>query len=156
MIMSKKRSVDDFIAQDIEQTLKKTEKRLNDLFLVKDKNEEHVDEETRVDWIPLMKDLLDIYKKRHRTKLLSSHLIPIWKQYTAEFIESTKVGGDKRLQDLYDQLNWYDTKYLRSEHQRLFHKSFVASCLRNIYREEFSSNYLRILQENELREVRCG
>jgi len=36
---------------------------------------------------------------------------------------STKVGGDRRLQDLHDQLNWYDSKYQRSSQQIEFHKA---------------------------------
>lgn len=153
--MSRKRTVDEFIAQDIENTLNQTKKKLQDIFEVSRKFEaEETDEENRVDWLPLMKDVLDIYKNRHKKKLAASHLIPVWKMYTNEYMETTKIGGDRRLQDLYDQLNWFDGKYQRSTQQMDFHKAFVASCLRNIYRDEFSANYLRILQENELREAR--
>ena len=153
--MSRKRSVDEFIAQDIERTLKQTEKKLQDIFTVTRKyDNESIDEEHRIDWVPMMHDVLQIYKNRHKEKLASSHLIPIWKNYTTEFMESTKIGGDRRLQDLYDQLNWFDGKYQRSTQQMDFHRAFVASCLRNIYRDEFSANFLRILQENELKEVR--
>ena len=150
-----KRTIDDFIDGEVEFTLKETKKRLEDIFTTTRKYEnDEVDEESRVDWIPLMKDVLEIDKNRHKKKLAASHLIPIWKQYTNEYMETTKVGGDRRLQDLYDQLNWFDQKYQRSSQQIDFHKAFVASCLRNIYRDEFSANFLRILQENELREAR--
>ena len=134
--MSRKRSVDDFIAEDIEHTLTKTKKKLQDIFQVSRKFEsEETDGENRVDWIPLMKDVLEIYKGRHKKKLAASHLIPVWKMYTNEYVETTKIGGDRRLQDLYDQLNFYDKKYQRSSQQMEFHKAFVASCLRNIYRK---------------------
>jgi len=121
--MSRKRSVNEFIAQDIERTLKQTEKKLQDIFTVTRKyDNESIDEEHRIDWVPMMHDVLQIYKNRHREKLASSHLIPIWKNYTTEFMESTKIGGDRRLQDLYDQLNWFDGKYQRSTQQMDFHK----------------------------------
>ena len=121
--MSKKRSIDDFIAQDVERTLLKTSKKLQDIFQVSRKYEnETVDEEIRVDWLPLMTDVLEVYRTRHKKKLAASHLIPIWKNYTTEFMESTKVGGDRRLQDLYNQLNWFDGKYQRSTQQMDFHK----------------------------------
>jgi len=150
-----KRTVDQFLAEDVQLTLKKTEKKLGDIFNVtRQFQTESIDEENRVDWVPMMRDVQEIYRIRHRQKLAESHLIPIWKNYTTEFMESTKIGGDRRLQDLYDQLNFFDTKYQRSTQQIEFHRAFVASCLRNIYREEFSANFLRILQENELREAR--
>ena len=75
--MSKKRNLDDFIAQDIEKTLQKTEKKLQDIFQVTRKHQnDTIDEENRVDWLPLMSDVLEVYKKRHKKKLASSHLIP--------------------------------------------------------------------------------
>ena len=86
--------------------------------------------------------------------MANSHLIPIWKKYTKEVISSTNIGGDRRLQDLYDRLHFFDTKYQRSQQQVEFHRAFIASCLRNIYKDEFSANFLRILQENELEEAR--
>jgi len=121
--MSRKRTVDDFIAEDIENTLNRTQKKLQDIFHVSRKFEvEETDEENRVDWLPLMKDVLEVYKSRRKKKLAASHLIPIWKQYTTEYMETTKIGGDRRLQDLYDQLNWFDGKYQRSTQQMDFHK----------------------------------
>ena len=153
----KKRSVTDFIERDLNYAIERTEKKLADIFSSTSRfgNEiDRIDDTDKIDWLPLMNDVLDIYKKRHKQKLSKSHLIPIWKKYTREFISSTKIGGDKRLQDLYDQLSFYDTKYPRSQHQVEFHRAFIASCLRNIYKDEFSANFLRILQENELQEAR--
>lgn len=152
-----KRSLDQFINEDIEKTLQKTEKKLTDIFSSTKRFGSEVDrfdESEKVDWIPLMNDVLEIYKKEYKQKLADSHLIPIWKKYTKEFSLTTKIGGDQRLQKLYDQLAFYDTKYQRSQQQIVFHQAFIASCLRNIYRDEFSANFLRILQENELTEAR--
>jgi len=121
--MSRKRSVDEFIAQDIENTLNQTKKKLQDIFQVSRRSEaEETDGDNRVDWLPLMKDVLEVYKSRHKKKLAASHLIPVWKMYTTEYMETTKIGGDRRLQDLYDQLNFFDTKYQRSSQQMEFHR----------------------------------
>ena len=118
-----KRTVEDFINEEVEFTLNQTKKKLQDIFTVTRKYEnDEIDDENRVDWLPLMKDVLEIYKNRHKKKLAASHLIPIWKQYTNEYMETTKIGGDRRLQDLYDQLNWFDGKYQRSSQQMEFHK----------------------------------
>jgi hypothetical protein len=155
--MSKKRSLNSFIKQDLEQTIRQTEKKLTDIFTSTKRfgnKIERIDESEKIDWMPLMNNVLEIYKKRHQEKLAASHLIPIWKKYTREFIASTRIGGDKRLQDLYNQLSFFDKKYQRSMHQIEFHRAFIASCLRNIYGSEFSPNFLRILQENELQEAR--
>ena len=119
-----KRSVDEFIAQDIDHTLTRTKKKLQDIFDISRKFEnQEIEDVNRIDWIPLMKDVLEIYKNRYKKKLAASHMIPVWKMYTQEYIETTKVGGDKRLQDLYDQLNWFDGKYQRSSQQMEFHKA---------------------------------
>lgn len=143
--------------QDIEKTLKQTEKKLTDIFSSTKrfgKECERFDDTDKVDWVPLIKDLLEIYKTKHKQNLAAAHLIPIWKQYTKEFCTTQKSGGDQRLQDLYNQLSFYDKKYQRSQQQCVFHQAFIASCLRNIYKDEFSANFLRILQENELTEAR--
>lgn len=150
-----KRSIQDFMDSDVQAVLKDTERKLTDIFISTNRfQNEQPEELERIDWVNLMKDVLEIYKERHKKKLMASHLIPVWKLYTSEFISTTKVGGDRRLQDLNDKLCWFDKKYQRSQHQIEFHKAFSASCLRNIYKEEFSANFLRILQENELSEAR--
>ena len=154
---ARKRSLEQFMAEDVNKTIKKTEKRLTDIFSTTKRFQNEIsglDESEKIDWLPLMGDILDIYRKEERKRLAECHLIPIWKKYTKEFCASTKIGGDMRLQNLYDQLAFFDTKYQRSVQQIDFHKAFIASCLRNIYKEEFSANFLRILQENELQEAR--
>ena len=76
-IRGKKRTVDDFLAEDIDITLRKTEKKLSDIFHVnRSYDTQAIDEETRVDWLPLMKSVEEVYRKRHRQKLSASHLIP--------------------------------------------------------------------------------
>ena len=84
-----KRTIDEFISQDIEHTLKQTQKKLQDIFEVtrKFESDETNDEESRVDWLPLMRDVLNVYKQRHKKKLEASHLIPIWKKYTTEYVK---------------------------------------------------------------------
>jgi len=154
----KKRTIEDFISRDVEAALESNKKqKLVDIFGRTGRAQITRQDEAefnRIDWRNLIADTLGIYKERHKKKLEQSHMIPIWKQYTREFISSTKVGGDKRLADLNNCLNWFDSKYQRSTHQIEFHKAFMASCLRNIYQDEFSANFLRILQENELTEAR--
>ena len=83
--MTKKRTVDDFISDEIEHTLTQTKKKLQDIFEVSRKYDSvETDEDNRIDWIPLMKDVLEIHKGRHKKKLAASHLIPVWKMYTNE------------------------------------------------------------------------
>jgi hypothetical protein len=75
--MSKKRTVDDFIEEEVNYTLTQTKKKLQDIFTVTRKYEnDEIDDENRVDWLPLMKDVLEIYKNRHKKKLAASHMIP--------------------------------------------------------------------------------
>ena len=72
-----KRSVDDFIKEEVEHTLNQTKKKLQDIFTITRKYEtEEIDDENRVDWIPLMRDVLSIYRERHKKKLAASHMIP--------------------------------------------------------------------------------
>jgi len=72
-----KRSIDDFIEGEIDFTITQTKKKLEDIFSSTRKYEnDEIDEESRVDWIPLMRDVLEIYKNRHKKKLAASHLIP--------------------------------------------------------------------------------
>ena len=72
-----KRSIDDFIEGEIDFTITQTKKKLEDIFSSTRKYEnDEIDEESRVDWIPLMREVMAIYKNRHKKKLASSHLIP--------------------------------------------------------------------------------
>lgn len=151
-----KRTVSQFLAQDVDTALEKTSKKLSDIFERNDRFQEtsgdvHLQ---RIDWVTLLRDTCEVYTQRHIQKLKASKLTPIWKMYTKSFAKTQKRGGDARLQDLYDALNFLDKKFQRSTQQIEFHKAFIASCLRNIYRDEFSANFLRILQENELQEAR--
>ena len=70
----------------MQETLQKTEKKLADIFSVRQRTNgqnERVDESDKLDWLPPMRDVLEIYKERHKQSLAESHLITIWKQYVS-------------------------------------------------------------------------
>lgn len=70
-------------------------------------------------------------------------------QYYAPKVISSKCPGDIILKNLRNNLRFFDLNgIVRSKQQRKFHEAFIGSCIRNIYRDDFHSNYMRILDEN--------
>lgn len=107
-----------------------------------------------IDWSAVV-DVMTGFYKRQESKLASKNKpVPLWKSYTKGHMEAQNSTGDSRLAALRGALAHLDQKYCRSKHQRLFHDAFIASCIRNIYRDEYSSCYLRILEENNWSECR--
>ena len=74
---------------------------------------------------------IDMYSTKKRKHRLLSH-------------------GDHLLAKIRSALQFFDSTndYERSAHQRKFHESMIAACVRHIYADEFSSNFLQILEEN--------
>lgn len=107
-----------------------------------------------VDWVPVAEVLVGYYSRQNKKRKRTNQIVPLWQAYTQEHVEKQRTGGDQRLADLREALAHLDIKYCRSTHQRQFHDAFIASCIRNIYREEYSANYLRILEENKWLECR--
>lgn len=148
--------VDHFIAQQQTQ-----EKCLSRIFKSSGRGTTVTGEDLResvdtniVDWAPVAEALIGFYKRRNKKRKRSNEVVPLWQAYTQEHVEKQRTGGDQRLLDLRNALSHLDTKYCRSTHQRQFHDAFIASCIRNIYRDEYSANYLRILEENKWMECR--
>lgn len=75
--------------------------------------------------------------------------------YTPARLAELPSEGDRLLKGLRDALHFFDgIGYTRSTHQREFHSSMMAACVRHIYKDEFSENFVRILQENGWDEAR--
>jgi len=75
--------------------------------------------------------------------------------YTAARLAALPSKGDRLLQGLRDALHFFDgIGYTRSTHQREFHSSMMAACARHIFQDEFTDNFVRILQENGWSEAR--
>ena len=75
--------------------------------------------------------------------------------YTQKYIESLPTEADKTLNDLRKALCYFDgIGYQRSPHQRKFHESMIAACIRHIYKDEFADNFVKILEENGWEEAR--
>jgi hypothetical protein len=75
--------------------------------------------------------------------------------YTEACLAALPSQGDRLLQDLRDALHHFDNMgYTRSTHQREFHASMMAACARHIFKDEFTDNFVRILQENGWDEAR--
>jgi len=109
---------------------------------------------THVDWQPLVSFAEAHYKTLATQASAANTVLPVWQCYTQEHTELQRSCGDGRLADLKSALEVVDRTYPRSVHQREFHDAFTASCIRNIYRDEYSSNHLRILEENAWSECR--
>ena len=75
----------------------------------------------------------------------------------SRFTAAGTSGGDQRLRDLRQALQYlddYPDKWRRSRQQKQFHEAFIAACIRNVYKNEFAANYMRILKENNWDEAR--
>ena len=83
-----KRTINDFLSNDVENTLEKTSKKLSDIFEKNDRFQEtsgdvHMQ---RIDWVTLMKDTCEVYTQRHIQKLKESKLTPIWKMFVCKIV----------------------------------------------------------------------
>lgn len=107
-----------------------------------------------VNWLPVVTLAAAHYKAEGVKAAAANAVLPVWECYTQEHTELQRSSGDGRLAALRDALSHMDTEYPRSVHQRQFHDAFTASCIRNIYKEEYSANHLRILEENGWAECR--
>mgnify|MGYP001289592586 CR=1 FL=1 len=166
-VRKRPRGIDDFAKQSSISKKCRTDKsvkRLNDIIERKNSSQStnestNLDDETShrnkiIDWGAVIDVMVGFYK-RQESKLASKNKpIPLWKSYTKDHMEAQNSTGDSRLAALRGALAHLDIKYCRSKHQRLFHDAFIASCIRNIYRDEYSSCYLRILEENNWSECR--
>lgn len=75
--------------------------------------------------------------------------------YTPERLAELPSEGDRLLQALRDALRYFDgIGFTRSTHQREFHSSMMAACARHIFKDEFTDNFVRILQDNGWQEAR--
>jgi hypothetical protein len=75
--------------------------------------------------------------------------------YTQKYLESRPSAADELLINLRKTLCFFDSiGYQRSAHQRKFHESFIAACIRHIYKDEFNENFVKILEENGWDEAR--
>ena len=75
--------------------------------------------------------------------------------YTQSYLESRPSQADQLLINLRKALCFFDSiGYQRSAHQRKFHESFIAACIRHIYQDEFADNFVKILEENGWEEAR--
>jgi len=159
--------IDDF-AQSRSLTCKKIRtdksvKRLDDIIERKqskttnDSNniDDHATHRSKIiDWEAVI-DVMTGFYKRQESKLANKNKpVPLWQSYTKDHMAAQNSTGDSRLEALRGALAHLDIKFCRSKHQRLFHDAFIASCIRNIYRDEYSSCYLRILEENHWSECR--
>ena len=70
--------------------------------------------------------------------------------YTRDALARAPTSGDVLLRALRDALATFDrtNAYARSSHQRVFHESMIASCVRHPYKDEFDGSFARILAEN--------
>jgi len=64
--------------------------------------------------------------------------------------------GDHLLAKIRYALHFFDATndFERSAHQRQFHESMIAACVRHIYADEFSANFVSILEQNHWENAR--
>ena len=107
---------------------------------------------------PYCKALIEKHRKAYNLKR-ELQIIP--KRIDAY---STKRGrkrglmshGDHLLAKIRSALQFFDrtNDFERSAHQRQFHESMIAACVRHIYQDEFSANFVKILEENNWENAR--
>ena len=70
--------------------------------------------------------------------------------YTRAAMQKLPTTGDDLLQKLRGALAMFDktNDFARSNHQRQFHDSMIAACVRHIFADEFDANFARILADN--------
>lgn len=70
--------------------------------------------------------------------------------YSAKALRKLPTTGDELLRKLRGALNTFDrtNDFARSNHQRQFHDSMIAACVRHIFADEFDAHFARILADN--------
>jgi len=101
--------------------------------------------------------LVDHHKKqftRKKTLQIVPRRIDLYS--TKKKGRNTTCQGDYLLAKIRSALNFYDStnEYERSAHQRKFHESMLAASIRHIYSDEFSENFLKILEDNNWESAR--
>ena len=124
------------------------------------------------------------YEKEHKKRLALQIIPRKFRLYTQAYLDSRPSEADQLLLDLRGALSYFDANgYQRSAHQRKFHepaevpqstvpppppkgdlrfsfhhvfprRSMIAACIRHIYKDEFSENFVKILAENGWEEAR--
>ena len=91
------------------------------------------------------------FKKQQALKIIPRKYV----LYTQKYLESRPSEADTLLINLRKALCFFDSiGYQRSAHQRKFHESFIAACIRHIYQDDFADNFVKILEENGWEEAR--
>lgn len=111
------------------------------------------DVDTGVDvtsWIGICEQLEEYYLDVYKIEKNKAKIPPTWQYYNpVRFTTNGSQGGDQRLRSLRSALKFIDANGTkRSKHQVQMHDGFIAACIRNIYKGEFQSNYMRILKDN--------
>ena len=108
-----------------------------------------------VRWIDVGEYVLRHYKDL-RDREQTKRIVPeLWECFDVSRREAS--NGDRRISELRAALQYlddYPDKWVRSPQQKQFHEAFHAACIKNVYKEEFAANYLRILEENDWDEAR--
>lgn len=91
------------------------------------------------------------FQKEQAKKIIPKRYV----HYTQKYLESRPSEADQLLIDIRKSLCFFDSiGFQRSAHQRKFHESMLAACIRHIYKDEFSDNFIKILEENGWEEAR--
>jgi len=92
-------------------------------------------------------------QKRRRT--VDTPLFERHEYYSKEVARRVgRVDGDKKLKDLRRCLVRLDQMgFRRTNHQIMFHESFIAACISQIYQDDLQRNLVRILEENNFSEL---
>ena len=73
------------------------------------------------------------YEKEHKKKLALQIIPRKFRLYTQEYLDSRPSEADQLLLDLRGALSYFDQHgYQRSAHQRKFHESMIAACIRYV------------------------
>ena len=105
---------------------------------------------------PYCDALMAHHQKLHHRKR-SQQIVPRRKSlYGTKSKAKHACNGDHLLAKIRSALDFFDStnEYERSAHQRKFHESMLAASIRHIYADEFSDNFLKILEENKWEEAR--
>jgi hypothetical protein len=108
-----------------------------------------------VSLIPWCRALGDKFEKEFKVAQAKKIIPKRYYMYTQKYLESRPSAADELLINLRKTLCFFDSiGYQRSAHQRKFHESFIAACIRHIYKDEFNENFVKILEENGWDEAR--
>ena len=105
------------------------------------------------DVIPILDRVIDKYKKdfdiQRKRKIIPNRLSMYTrkKQNKRNYTNACSLG-DRLLAKIRYALRFYDSTndYERSAHQRQFHESMIAACIRHVYADEFADNFVQILE----------